>query len=71
MVDKLLTSKPVIRKKDCFGCDKCVESCPAKTIRIVDRKANIDYSACIRCYCCHEMCPVRAIDIKRMKLFDW
>ncbi|MBM6920897.1 DUF362 domain-containing protein [Phocea massiliensis] len=71
VVDKLLTSKPVIRKKDCVGCGKCAESCPAKTIRIVDRKANIDYSACIRCYCCHEMCPVRAIDIKRMKLFDW
>lgn len=71
VVDKLLTSKPVIRKKDCVGCGKCAESCPAKTIHIVERKANIDYSACIRCYCCHEMCPVRAIDIKRMKLFDW
>ena len=71
ITDKLLTSKPVIRKKDCVGCGKCAESCPAKTIRIIDKKAHIQYKKCIRCFCCHEMCPIRAIDIKRFKLFDW
>lgn len=71
LVDKMLTSKPVIRKKSCVGCGKCAESCPAKTIKIVERKAQINYKDCIRCYCCHEMCPVKAIDIKRFKLFDW
>lgn len=67
---RFLTSKPVIRKKDCVGCGKCAESCPAKTIRILDRKAQIDYSKCIRCFCCHEMCPVKAIDMKRSRLFS-
>jgi uncharacterized protein (DUF362 family)/Pyruvate/2-oxoacid:ferredoxin oxidoreductase delta subunit len=70
-IGKWFTSRPVIRKKDCVGCGKCAESCPAKTIRIENRKAVIGYSKCIHCFCCHEMCPVKAIDIKRTKLFDF
>lgn len=68
--DKFLTPKPVIRKKDCIGCGRCAESCPPKTIQIVDKQAIIGYDRCIRCYCCHEMCPVRAIDIRRARFFD-
>lgn len=71
MVPRLLSSKPVIQKKPCVGCGKCAESCPAKTITIVDRKAVIGYERCIRCYCCHEMCPVKAITIRRLRLFNW
>ena len=69
ITQRFLTSKPVIRKTDCVGCGKCAESCPAKTIQIKNRKAEIDYSNCIRCFCCHEMCPVKAIDMKRSRLF--
>ncbi len=64
-----LTSRPVIRTKDCIGCGKCAESCPAKTIRIVRRKAVIDAKNCIHCFCCHEMCPKRAIDVKQAVFF--
>lgn len=67
---RFLTTKPAIRKKDCVGCGKCAESCPAKTIQITDGKAQINYSKCIRCFCCHEMCPVKAIDMKRSRLFS-
>lgn len=70
-VNRLMRDRPEIRKKDCIGCGKCAESCPAKTIRIVDRKAHIRHENCIRCYCCHEMCPVKAIDIKRFRIFDF
>ncbi len=70
LADKLLTSRPVIRKRRCVGCGKCAESCPAQTIHVVSRKAEIDYSKCIRCYCCHEMCQVKAIDIKRFRIFN-
>lgn len=70
IVNRFFTSHPVIRKKDCIGCGKCAEICPAKTIEIQERKAIISYSHCIHCFCCHEMCPVKAIDIKRTKLFD-
>ena len=71
VVEKFFTSKPVIQKKNCIGCGKCAESCPAHTIEIVDKKAVIDYSKCIKCFCCHEMCPVKVIEIKRLKLFDF
>lgn len=64
-----LTSKPKIHKRDCIGCGKCAESCPAKTIKIHEKKAYIEYSNCIKCFCCHEMCPVKAIGIKRFGLF--
>ena len=65
-----LAPRPVIRKKDCIGCGRCAESCPAHTITIAGGKAQIRYEQCIHCYCCHEMCPVRAIDIRRTRFFD-
>lgn len=67
--EKLLASKPIIKKSKCIGCGKCAESCPANTIKIVDKKAIIRYDNCIKCFCCHEMCPPKAIEIKRFKLF--
>ena len=65
-----LTPRPVIRTRDCVGCGRCAESCPAHTITISGGKAHIRYDSCIHCYCCHEMCPVRAIDIRRTHFFD-
>lgn len=65
-----LTSHPAVRQKDCIGCGKCAESCPAKTITIENRKAQINLKNCIHCFCCHEMCPVKAIDIRRSRLFS-
>ncbi|TCL44600.1 DUF362 domain-containing protein [Harryflintia acetispora] len=61
---------PKVEMKQCIGCGRCAQSCPAHTIKIDHGKAVIDYKNCIRCYCCHEMCPPRAIGIKRLKLFD-
>ena len=69
MVNRILRSRPIIRKEDCIGCGKCAESCPAKTIRIKNGKAQIEYDSCIRCFCCHEMCPVKAVDIHQFRLF--
>lgn len=65
-----LGPRPAIRKKDCVGCGKCAESCPAHTIQIADRKARIHYQSCIRCFCCHEMCPQKAVDIRRLGIFN-
>ena len=69
LVNRILRSRPVIRKRDCIGCGKCAESCPSKTIWIKNRKAMIGYEKCIRCFCCHEMCPEKAIDIRQFRLF--
>lgn len=65
LVNKYFVSKPIIELNKCIGCGKCAESCPNKTIDIIDRKAVINYNNCIKCFCCHEMCPVRAIKIGR------
>ncbi len=68
-VQPMLTSRPVIVEKGCIGCGKCAESCPAHTIKIVERKAVIDYDKCIRCYCCHEMCPQKTIKLSRLVFY--
>ena len=64
-----LAPRPQVRGKDCVGCGRCAESCPAKTIVLENRRAKIDLSSCIHCFCCHEMCPVKAIDIKTTRIF--
>lgn len=70
IIKKCFSSRPRIDTAVCVGCGRCAESCPAHTIRIVDKKARIDRSKCIKCYCCHEMCPVHAISVKRNRLFN-
>ncbi|HEX3026531.1 MAG TPA: DUF362 domain-containing protein, partial [Clostridia bacterium] len=45
---RVFTPKPVIKKATCIGCGKCAESCPQKTISIIERKAVIDYTECIK-----------------------
>lgn len=64
-----LSPCPVIRVKDCIGCGRCAQICPAHTIEIAKGKAVIGPSKCIKCFCCHEMCPAKAIDIKSIGFF--
>ena len=65
VVEKLIASRPDVHTKDCIGCGKCKELCPAKAIEIVDKKAKISRKTCIKCFCCQEFCPVSAIKVKR------
>jgi len=51
----------------CVGCGECEEMCPRKAIKIIDKKAEVNYSKCIKCYCCHEVCTYNAIDLETMK----
>jgi len=51
----------------CIGCGQCVEICPVNAIKIISKKASIEYSKCIRCYCCHEVCPESAIKLVVIK----
>lgn len=69
-VEKFLAPKPKMKKTACIGCGCCRDICPQKTIKIVNKKAIIDYNKCIKCFCCHEMCPVKAIDVKRSVFFN-
>lgn len=59
-----IETRPIVNLKQCIGCGKCAESCPADTIKIENKKAIISYDKCIACFCCHEMCPIKIISIK-------
>lgn len=69
-VEKFLAPKPRIKKAACIGCGQCRDICPQNAIKVVNKKAIIDYNKCIKCFCCHEMCPVKAIDVKRSVFFN-
>lgn len=60
-----LCSVPDARKKECIGCKKCANICPAKAIEMKHNKPIINRKACIRCFCCQEFCPVGAMKVKR------
>lgn len=60
---KQTKSKPIFIQDKCIGCGKCVQSCPAKIIALIDRKAKPNLKQCISCFCCHELCPVDAVRI--------
>lgn len=58
---KVLILRPKANKKQCIGCQKCANICPAKAITMKNKKPNIDKKKCIRCFCCQEFCPVGAM----------
>ena len=61
IVKKILTIKPKVKKKECIGCKKCHNICPAKAIVMKNNKPVINRKTCIRCFCCQEFCPVGAM----------
>ncbi len=65
-----IAPRPVIKRAECIGCNKCGVICPADTIKIENGVATIYKKDCIRCFCCHEVCPVKAIDIKKLGVFN-
>ncbi len=65
IVEKLMTTKPVINVPKCKGCRDCYNICPPNAIKMVDGKAEIDYSKCIKCFCCQEVCPHLAVIIEK------
>ena len=50
----MLKSKPKVMEKECVGCEKCKEVCPAGAITMVNGKPKIDRKKCITCFCCQE-----------------
>jgi uncharacterized protein (DUF362 family)/NAD-dependent dihydropyrimidine dehydrogenase PreA subunit len=71
-VDYLITGKKAPHRSPmptdrCTACGQCVKICPKTAIKIINQKAQVDYSKCIRCYCCAEICPDEAIDLELLR----
>lgn len=62
---KALEATPALKKKDCRGCEKCRQICPAQAITMKNGKPVIDRSKCIKCFCCQEFCPFGAMVVHR------
>ncbi len=58
-----LSTRPQVKKKECIGCRKCENICPAKAITMVKDKPVVDRSKCIHCFCCQEFCPKGAMKV--------
>ena len=64
----MFTPRPKLRARDCVGCKKCANICPAKAITMRRGKPRIDRKACIHCFCCQEFCPKGAMLVGRTAL---
>lgn len=65
VVEKSMCSRPQVQKKECIGCKKCFDICPAKAITMVEGYPVIDKDKCIHCFCCQEFCPKGAMKVHR------
>lgn len=55
---------PKFTSEACTLCGNCVISCPAKILKINQKKIQMtNKEKCIKCYCCHELCPNKAVKI--------
>ena len=68
VLQALLGSRPQVQKKQCVGCGRCGQICPAKAIRMERKLPVIDRSRCIHCFCCQEFCPRGAMQVHRTAL---
>ena len=60
----LFRSRPM-PDRDCIGCGKCAQDCPASAITVRGGRARIDRRVCIRCFCCQEFCPTGGMKVRR------
>ena len=65
IIRSAMQSRPQVRKRECIGCRKCQQICPAKAIHMEKGKPVIDRNQCIRCFCCQEFCPKGAMKVQR------
>ena len=71
LLNSIILPKPIIDKKKCVRCGRCVQMCPVVPKAVdwtngdTSRPPAHDYKRCIRCYCCQEVCPEKAIGIKK------
>lgn len=64
-IQKVLTTKPKVKKNQCVGCKVCANICPVKAITMKNKVPSINRKVCIRCFCCQEFCPKGAMKVNK------
>lgn len=54
-----------IQVEKCTGCTLCLKVCPFDAIRIMDKKAQIDFNKCNICGACLDACKLKAIVLEK------
>lgn len=70
-LENYIAGKPYFDDNLCNKCLTCVKNCPAKALKKVNGKIEINRKNCIKCYCCAEFCPNGAVKIKYSWLSRW
>ena len=63
--------KPVVSwlGTKCEHCIKCLKSCPADAISIVNHEVQIDEEKCIHCDVCIKECPARVLKVHGVQVY--
>lgn len=57
------TVTTAIDQEKCIGCGLCVQTCPARTLSMNDKKAVVSGDRCIACGHCLAVCPSDAVSV--------
>jgi len=66
--EDIILAEISINRGKCKGCGSCIETCVARSIELVDKKARLVTSEtplCVGCGDCAAMCPEDAIRITK------
>lgn len=66
---KQYSNKLNINTEKCIGCNKCVDLCPMKNIKLKNRIA-VSGNRCTLCYRCVNNCPKQAITLLGKRVFE-
>ena len=58
---------PVIDKKKCIKCGRCVMNCPDICIKLKEKGIEINYDYCKGCGICAQTCVVKGIKMVKKK----
>lgn len=59
----------IIDRQSCIGCNRCVQDCVARNLRLQENKAQV-LGECFLCGHCVAICPTNALSIPDLEMSD-